>query len=92
MSENPKNGEINDVPGYSTLVVPQEYAQQLTDYLESLDRGGNGEDDVSGFMLSTGIGGINQQGSTQTQTASNCKMTTLGRGDVICDTDTFTPF
>ena len=75
--------EVRQIPGLATLIVPEELAQQVVDYVATL----NASDiDVGGYMINLGqrFGRL----AETTQTVTNCKDTGGGK-DTLCDNDTY---
>ncbi len=83
MADKLSDGNVQEIPGVMTLIIPQELSQQIVDYVATLEGGG---DDVSGYMLRLGLNLGTLAASTQTLT--NCK-TTQGGKDELCDNDTY---
>lgn len=76
------DGNVQEIPGVVTLIIPEDLSQQIVDYVATLEGG----DDVSGYMLRLGMN-LGTLAAT-TQTLTNCK-TTQGGKDELCDNDTY---
>lgn len=76
------DGNVQEIPGVVTLIIPEDLSQQIVDYVATLE----GDDDVSGYMLRLGMN-LGTLAAT-TQTLTNCK-TTQGGKDELCDNDTY---
>lgn len=75
--------KVEQVPGVASLIIPEDLAQQVVEYVATLDAT---DTDVSGYMMNLGLN-FGRLAET-TQTVTNCKDTNGGK-DTLCDNDTW---